>query len=275
MPSRSLLLLEVQSSDQLTLLHIFSCRSQGLVGYPRRARRYWARWQRYLIRYIRDWALSPHTSALAHRISLFISMLLKYFATLVAAAVGANAAAGSLQQVSNFGSNPTNVGMFVYKPAKLASPPPLIIAMHYCTGTAQAYFSGTQYANLADTHGFIVIYPNAPDSGGCWDVHTNATLTHNAGGDSLGIASMVRYAITNYGVDASRVFATGTSSGAMMTNVLMGAYPDLFAAGSAFSGVPYGCFEGPDLWNSQCATGQLIKTPQQWVSPIPFLTLGL
>ena len=50
-----------------------------------------------------------------------------------------------------------------------------------------------------------------------------------------------------------------------MTNVLMGAYPDLFAAGSAFSGVPYACFEGPDMWNSQCATGQLIKTPQQWV----------
>ncbi|TCD60127.1 hypothetical protein EIP91_010689 [Steccherinum ochraceum] len=123
---------------------------------------------------------------------------------------------------------------------------------------------GTQYANLADTHGFIVIYPNAPTAGGCWDVHTNATLTHNAGGDSLGIASMVRFAIANYGVDATQVFATGTSSGAMMTNVLMGAYPDIFKAGSAFSGVPYGCFEGPDAWNSQCSTGQLIKTPQQW-----------
>lgn len=178
---------------------------------------------------------------------------------------GAFAAAGQLQQVTNFGANPTNVGMFVYKPAQLANPPPLIVAMHYCTGTAQAYFSGTQYANLADTHGFIVIYPNAPDSGGCWDVHTNATLTHNAGGDSLGIVSQVRYAIANYGVDPTRVFATGTSSGAMMTNVLMGAYPDVFAAGSAFSGVPYGCFEGPDMWNSQCSTGQLIKTPQQWV----------
>ena len=186
--------------------------------------------------------------------------------TVLSTAAGAFAAAGQLVQVTNFGSNPTGVGMFLYKPAKLASPPPLIIAMHYCSGTAQAYFTGTQYANLADTHGFIVIYPNAPTAGGCWDVHTNATLTHNAGGDSLGIASMVRYAISTYGVDASRVFATGTSSGAMMTNVLMGAYPDLFQAGSAFSGVPYGCFEGPDAWNTQCALGELIKTPQEWVS---------
>lgn len=187
---------------------------------------------------------------------------------------GVFAAAGQLQQVTNFGSNPTNVGMFLYKPANLASPPPLIIAIHYCTGTAQAYFQGTQYANLADTHGFIVIYPNAPDSGGCWDVHTTATLTHNAGGDSLAIASMVRFAIANYGVDASRVFALGTSSGAMMTNVLMGAYPDLFAAGSASSGVPYACFEGSSMWNSQCATGQIIQTPQQWVrGSAPFYNL--
>lgn len=193
-----------------------------------------------------------------------LKMFVKTLATVLLSAVGAFAAQGQLVQVTNFGQNPTNVGMFVYKPAKLASPPPLIVAMHYCTGTAQAYFQGTQYANLADTHGFIVIYPNAPDSGGCWDVHTPQTLSHNAGGDSLGIVSQVRYAIQNYGVDASRVFATGTSSGAMMTNVLMGAYPDVFQAGSAFSGVPFGCFAGPDMWNSQCALGELIMTPEQW-----------
>ena len=68
---------------------------------------------------------------------------------------GVFAAAGQLVEVTNFGANPTDVGMFVYKPAQLASPTPLIIAMHYCTGTAQAYFEGTQYANLADTHGFM------------------------------------------------------------------------------------------------------------------------
>lgn len=138
--------------------------------------------------------------------------------------------------------------------------------MHQCTGTAQGYFQGTSLATLADTHGYIVVYPQAPRSGTCWDVATNATLTHNAGGDSLGIASVVRYAIANWGVDATRVYATGTSSGAMMTSVLMGAYPDIFSAGSLYSGVAYGCFEGPSAWNSQCADGDLIQTPQQWVN---------
>ncbi|KAF8893493.1 acetyl xylan esterase [Infundibulicybe gibba] len=186
------------------------------------------------------------------------------FIVVAAVAVVVEAAQGSLQQVTNFGTNPTNVGMFVYRPARVAASPPLIVAIHYCSGTAQAYFTGTEYANLADSLGFIVIYPNAPDSGGCWDVHTNATLTHDAGGDSLGIASMIRYAISTYGVDANRVFATGTSSGAMMTNVLAGAYPDLIKAGSAFAGVPYGCFAGPDLWNTACATGTITKTALQW-----------
>lgn len=92
-------------------------------------------------------------------------MLISSLLPLVFGAIGALAASGQLQQVTNFGTNPTNVGMFVYKPASVASKPALIVAMHYCTGTAQAYFSGTQYANLADTHGFIVIYPDAPDSG--------------------------------------------------------------------------------------------------------------
>jgi acetylxylan esterase len=111
-----------------------------------------------------------------------------------------------------------------------------------------------------------VIYPEAPRSGTCWDVASTNTLVHDKGGDSLGIASAVRYAIKNWGIDSSKVFATGSSSGAMMTAVLMGAYPDLFKAGVIFSGVPYGCFAGSSAWNSQCSGGTLIKTPQQWVS---------
>jgi acetylxylan esterase len=167
-------------------------------------------------------------------------------------------------QVTNFGSNPTNVGIYVYVPNSLKSSPGLLAAIHYCTGTAQAYYSGTAYKSLADQYGFIVMYPNAPDSGGCWDVHSTATLTHNAGGDSLGIANGLRYLITQFGVNPAKVFATGTSSGAMMTNVLAGAYPDLIRAGAAFAGVPYGCFAGAGMWNSACANGQVIKTPQEW-----------
>ena len=137
------------------------------------------------------------------------------------------------------------------------------------SGIFLMYFEGTPYAQLADEYGFIVIYPSSPNEGTCWDVSSNATLTHNGGSDSLGIASAARYAIANWGVDASRVFAVGTSSGAMMTSVLAAAYPDIFKAGIVDSGVPAGCFSLPgqpeDSWNSQCSTGERIMTGAQWV----------
>jgi acetylxylan esterase len=97
-------------------------------------------------------------------------------------------------------------------------------------------------------------------------------LTHNGGGDSQTIANMVKYAVDNYGGDANRTFVTGTSSGAMMTNVMVGAYPDVFKAGSVYSGVPDGCFyvsgstatQDPPGWSNNCANGQLTHTAAQW-----------
>uniref|UniRef100_A0A0W0FTA1 Putative carbohydrate esterase family 1 protein n=1 Tax=Moniliophthora roreri TaxID=221103 RepID=A0A0W0FTA1_MONRR len=74
----------------------------------------------------------------------------KLLFSLFLGAVGAFAAAGQLQQIINFGSNPTGMQMFLYKPAWLANPLLLIVAIHYCRRTAQAYFQGTQYANLAN-----------------------------------------------------------------------------------------------------------------------------
>lgn len=175
-----------------------------------------------------------------------------------------SALAQQLQRVNGFGTNPTNVEMYLYVPNRLAAKPPVLVAMHYCTGTAQAYFSGTRYRQLADQYGFIVIYPDAPDSGQCWDVHSTGTLRNNAGGDSQGIVSMVKYTLQRYNGDPDRVFMTGSSSGAMMTQVLAGSYPDVFAGGAAFAGVPFACFAGSGMWNNQCANGQSVKTAQQW-----------
>jgi acetylxylan esterase len=193
-------------------------------------------------------------------------------ATLFSLASLGNALNSSLQHVTGFTAGPTAAGMYIYVPTTKVSPAPIIVAMHGCVATASAYFSGTLYAQYADTHGYIVIYPNSPSSGGCWDVSSTASLTHNGGGDSKTIINMVSYAVSNYGGDASRVYATGTSSGAMMTNVLAGAYPDIIKAGSAYSGVPDGCFYVPSAtpgmstpaWNSQCAQGNLTLTAEQW-----------
>ncbi|KAJ6450368.1 carbohydrate esterase family 1 and carbohydrate-binding module family 1 protein [Mycena sanguinolenta] len=150
--------------------------------------------------------------------------------------------------------------------------PAVIIAIHYCGGTAEAYFTGSPYAMYADYYGFVVMYPSSPNSGTCWDVSSPATLTHNGSGDSFGIASMVAYAIANYNADPTRVYVTGTSSGAMMTNVMCAVYPELFAAASVYSGVAAGCFMsnfgGVDAWNSSCADGFVSQTSAQWAAEV-------
>ncbi|GAP83675.1 putative carbohydrate esterase family 1 protein [Rosellinia necatrix] len=178
----------------------------------------------------------------------------------------------SITKVNDFNATPTKLGMYVYVPPNLKTPAPIIVAVHHCQGSAQQYSGESGLMPLAGQRGFIVIFPNSKSGGGCFDVASTASLTHNGGGDSQTVANMVTYAVQKYGGDVNRVFVTGTSSGAMMTNVLVGAYPDVFKAGSVYSGVPDGCFyvagstatQDPPGWNNQCANGQLTKTAAQW-----------
>lgn len=174
----------------------------------------------------------------------------------------------TLTQITDFGPNPRNVSMYIYVPANLPANPPIMVIPHWCTGTAQQVFYGRPYASLGDKYGFISIYPDSADPGQCWDVSSKQSLSHNGGGDALGIVSMVKWTLEKYKADKDRVFVTGTSSGAMMTNVLLGSYPDVFAAGSAFAGVPFGCFAGNGytVWNSDCANGKIIKTGKEWAA---------
>jgi acetylxylan esterase len=175
-----------------------------------------------------------------------------------------SASAASLTQVTDFGANPSNLEMYVYRPDSAPARPAVVVAVHYCTGTGPAFYSNSGFAALADQYGFIVVYPSVTRSGGCFDVASAAALTRGGGSDPVGIMSMVTYTEQNYNADPSRVYVTGVSSGAMMTNVLLGDYPDVFKAGAAFAGVPFGCFAGLYEWNSDCANGLIIKTPAEW-----------
>ena len=113
----------------------------------------------------------------------------------------------------------------------------------------------------------MVLYGQSPPgSSNCWDITSTASLTHDGGDDSTGIASAVEYALQNWNIDPEKVFVTGTSSGAMMTNVMSGSYPELFQAASIYSGVAFGCFAGSNSWNSACADGDISQTAQQWVN---------
>lgn len=172
----------------------------------------------------------------------------------------------TLTEVTDFGANPSNLRMYVYVPAGVTADPAVLVAVHWCTGSGPDMYNGTEYDTLADQYGFVVVYPSVTRSSKCFDVSSPQALRRDGGSDPVGIRSMVDWVTRTYDADTDRVFATGISSGAMMTNVLLGDYPDVFAAGAAFSGVPFGCFATTDgsEWNSACANGTVTHTPQQW-----------
>jgi poly(hydroxyalkanoate) depolymerase family esterase len=172
----------------------------------------------------------------------------------------------TLTEVTGFGANPSNLQMYVYAPANVTAHPAVLVAVHWCGGSGPAMHSGTEYAQLADRYGFLIVYPSVTRGSKCFDVSSPQALRRDGGSDPVGIKSMIDWVSTAYATDPARVFATGISSGAMMTNVLLGDYPDVFAAGAAFAGVPFGCFATTDgsEWNSACSGGTVNRTPQQW-----------
>src|SRR6185369_17266788 len=155
------------------------------------------------------------------------------------------AEAASLQPVSNWGASgvPSYISMYIYVPDKPATNPPILVVAHFFGGSASAVFGQAQGGGIvaaADKYGFIMVFPqttNNASSAKCWDVGSKASLTHDGGGDTQAVAQMVKYAIKTYNGNPDRVYATGDSSGGMMTQALLGVYPDVFKGGSSFAGV--------------------------------------
>jgi poly(hydroxyalkanoate) depolymerase family esterase len=180
------------------------------------------------------------------------------------------AAAASLVEVTGFGDNPGGMRMHIYVPDSRPTNPAIVVAMHGCGGSGPGFYSGSEFASLADRNGYIVIYPTATQQAGfgnCFDTWSAAAKRRGGGSDPVSIVSMVTYAQQRYGGDPNRVYATGSSSGGMMTQHMLAVYPDVFKAGASFMGVPFNCFANAADYppgSSQCTGGRMDRTPQQW-----------
>ncbi|MEU4510893.1 PHB depolymerase family esterase [Nonomuraea wenchangensis] len=184
--------------------------------------------------------------------------------------LGSPAVAAALVEVTGFGSNPGNMRMHVYVPDSRPASPAIVVAMHGCGGSGPGFYQGSEFASLADRYGFVVIYPTATQSAGfgnCFDTWSDAAKRRGGGSDPVSIVSMIDYVERTYRGDPNRVYATGSSSGGMMTQHMLAVYPDLFKAGASFMGVPFNCFAGASDYppgSSRCTGGSMDRTPQQW-----------
>jgi feruloyl esterase len=152
-----------------------------------------------------------------------------------------------MDAITEFGSNPGNLGMFACIPHGVTKPSALVVALHGCHQTAREFDLATGWSALGRQHGFAVLFPeqkcdNNPQN--CFNWFIEKHIRRNDG-EIASIRSMVEKLLHDHKLDGGRVYVTGLSAGGAMACALLAACPDLFAAGAIIAGLPYGAALGP------------------------------
>src|SRR5258705_3281148 len=160
-----------------------------------------------------------------------VALLVAAAAALLPAA--ATAATGTLTSADYVGAEGTlHYELYVPSTYQAGTPLPLVVALHGCTQTADGFRQLTRWDTLAESKGFMVLFPQQESSSNqfkCWNFFQDAHMHRSAGEPSL-IAAVTLNVERNYSVDPHRIYANGLSAGGAMASVRGATYPDLFAA---------------------------------------------
>ncbi len=135
---------------------------------------------------------------------------------------------------------------FVYTPQnyQVGTAVPLLVMLHGCSQTAQDFATGTTMNQLAEQHGFIVVYPQQTSNYNqnlCWNWFVPANQTRGGGEPAriVGIIQAIQQNTASWTIDPTRIYVAGLSAGAAMSVILGATYPDVFAAIGVHSGLEY------------------------------------
>ncbi len=109
-------------------------------------------------------------------------------------------------------------------------PVPLVVGLHFYPGSGAALRDMIEMDAKADEHGFLVAYPDGLHGG------FNALVCCGSSDDVAFLRALTDRLITDWRVDADRVYATGISNGADMSFRAAVEAPGVFAAIGAVSG---------------------------------------
>lgn len=159
---------------------------------------------------------------------------------------------------------------------------PVVMAIHGCGMTGYGVNSMkalTQFNGLADSEGFIVVYPTQRmfrSTVNCWNSADPREQQRHSGDPAL-LAGVAREVTARYDADPSRVHVTGASSGAGTAVILAATYPDVFATVTSVAGGEYGLNQvDPD---DPDATPPTYTARQAWAQmgerarPVPMLVI--
>lgn len=137
---------------------------------------------------------------------------------------------------------PRRFKLYVPSSYDKARPAPLLVILHGCTQDPDDIARGTRFNAIAEEKGMLVVYPEQPQKANglkCWNWFDAAHQKRDLGEPGL-IADITRRVLTEYSVDARRVFIAGVSAGGAMALTVAYAYPEMFAAAGIHSGIAYG-----------------------------------
>ena len=150
--------------------------------------------------------------------------------------------ASSLVEMRGFGSNPGNLRMFAYVPARLQRPHALVVVLHGCAQSAASYDLGSGWSTLAKHYGFAVVLPqqeHVNNANVCFNWSKPDDIARGCG-EACSIRQMVARMVHDHGIDPQCVFVTGMSAGGAMASVMLATYPEVFAGGAIIAGLPFG-----------------------------------
>ncbi len=107
-------------------------------------------------------------------------------------------------------------------------PTPLVISMHGAGGWPAQQMNLSEWNRLADSQGFIVVYPSGAEGAGprIWNVRRGPGLMR----DVRFISELIDRLEADYNIDPTRIYANGLSNGGGMSFVLSCTLSDRIAA---------------------------------------------
>lgn len=109
---------------------------------------------------------------------------------------------------------------FLYTPISYTGnePVPLVLNFHGFTQYADDYIRFADFRSIADTAGFIVVYPQGTLYSGLTHWNVGGVWTVGSRVDDVGFTeALIDYVALEYNIDISRVYATGLSNGGYMS----------------------------------------------------------